>query len=72
VTFESGSRLERIEGDAFSGSGLKSIVIPSSVVTLDKSSFSDCESLESVTFESGSRLKRIESEEEDYEMEEEG
>jgi hypothetical protein len=60
VRFESGSRLERIEEFAFSGSGLKSILIPSSVVVLGNSSFYECSSLESVTFESGSRLERIE------------
>jgi hypothetical protein len=60
VTFESGSRLERIEESAFQWSGLKSILIPSSVVVLGKSSFSWCKSLESVTFESGSRLELIE------------
>jgi hypothetical protein len=60
VRFESGSRLERIEGSAFSGSRLKSILIPSSVVVLGKESFSQCKSLESVTFERGSRLERIE------------
>jgi hypothetical protein len=46
VTFESGSRLERIEGFAFSRSGLTSIEIPSSVVVLGKGSFRVCESLE--------------------------
>jgi hypothetical protein len=60
VRFESGSRLERIEESAFCLSGLKSILIPSSVVILGKWSFSVCKSLESVTFESGSRLERIE------------
>jgi hypothetical protein len=60
VTFESGSRMERIEESAFSGSGFKSILIPASVVVVDKESFCGCQSLESVTFESGSRLERIE------------
>jgi hypothetical protein len=60
VTFENGSRLERIEESAFCGTGLKSILIPSSVVTLGKGSFCRCKSLESVTFENGSRLERIE------------
>jgi hypothetical protein len=60
VTFESGSRLERIQEWAFYHSGLKSILIPSSVVVLGKWSFSGCKSLESVAFESGSRLERIE------------
>jgi hypothetical protein len=59
VTFESGSRLERIDDMAFSGSGLKSIEIPSSVVILGKESFSHCGSLETVTFETGSRLEWI-------------
>jgi hypothetical protein len=52
--------LERIEKSAFRGSGLTSILIPSSVVVLGKGSFSECKSLESVTFESDSRLERIE------------
>jgi hypothetical protein len=60
VTFESGSKLEGIEKSAFEYSRLKSIVIPSSVIVLRKSSFAWCKLLESVTFESGSRLKRIE------------
>jgi hypothetical protein len=59
VTFESGSRLERIQESAFYESVLKSILIPSSVVVLGERSFYGCESLESVTFESGSRLERI-------------
>jgi hypothetical protein len=60
VTFESGSRLERIEESAFLESRLKSILIPSSVVVLGRESFYQCKSLESVTFESGSRLDQIE------------
>jgi hypothetical protein len=61
VTFESGSRLERIEASACEESGLKSILIPSSVVVLGEGSFYECKSLESVTFESRSRLQRIEA-----------
>jgi hypothetical protein len=60
VTIENGSRLERIEERAFGESGLKSILIPSSVVVLDEWCFGSCASLESVTFESVSRLERIE------------
>jgi hypothetical protein len=60
VTFESGSRLERIEESAFSECGLNLIVIPASVVVLGKSSFAGCKSLSSVRFEKGSRLERIE------------
>jgi hypothetical protein len=117
VTFESGSRLERIEEEAFHRTGLKSIIIPSnvasicgsafpgslnsisispdnqhfrirdsfledingstiyryfgscdsvmipsSVLVLGKSSFSWCKSLESVTFERVSCLERIDEE----------
>jgi RNase P/RNase MRP subunit POP5 len=60
LTFRPDSRLERIEEEAFCETGLKSIVIPSSVVVLGKCSFAQCKSLESVSFESGSRLERIE------------
>jgi hypothetical protein len=52
--------LERIELNTFVLSGLKSILIPSSVVVLGEDSFQFCASLESVLFESDSRLKRIE------------
>jgi hypothetical protein len=60
VTFEENSRLEQIKGSAFCQSGLKSIVIPSSVIVLGEESFRGCKSLESVTFEKGSRLECIE------------
>jgi hypothetical protein len=60
VVFETGSRLEHIECNAFCESRLRSIVIPSSVVILGKSSFRELKSLECVTFERGSRLERIE------------
>jgi hypothetical protein len=39
VRFESGSRLERIEESAFSGSGLRSIEITGSVTFIDSSAF---------------------------------
>jgi hypothetical protein len=52
--------LTRIAELAFSGSGLKSIVIPSSVEILCKSSFRGCKSLESILFENDSKLTRIE------------
>jgi hypothetical protein len=45
VTFENGSRLERIEECAFHKCGLTSIEIPSSVVVLGTESFSWCNSL---------------------------
>jgi hypothetical protein len=59
MTFENGSRLERIEESALHASGLKSIVIPSCVLVLGPSSFYGCASLKSVTFESCSRIKQI-------------
>jgi hypothetical protein len=60
VTFESGSRLSRLEKSAFSQSGLHSIHFPASIEVICESCFSNCKSLESVTFESGSRLSRLE------------
>jgi hypothetical protein len=49
-----------LERNAFQGSGLTSIVIPSSISVIDHFCFSDCKSLLSVTFESMSRLIRLE------------
>jgi hypothetical protein len=60
VDFEERSRLEKIESKAFSRSGLKSIVIPSSVLVLEESCFAHCHCLTQVTFENGSGLRRIE------------
>jgi hypothetical protein len=61
ISFESNSRVMRIESYAFSESSLQSIVIPSSVEIFGSSCFQLCESLSSSSFESNSRLKRIES-----------
>jgi hypothetical protein len=52
--------LERIEEYTFHGSGLRSILIPSSVVVLGGLSLRWCNILEFVRFENGSRLERIE------------
>jgi hypothetical protein len=62
IEFDNGSNLIRIEESAFSSSGLKSIVIPSSVEILGKSCFGHCQSLESIIFENDSKLVRIEEE----------
>jgi hypothetical protein len=62
ITFESNSRLTRIESEAFYGSSLQSILIPKNVEILGSKCFSLCQSLSSITFESNSRLTRIESE----------
>jgi hypothetical protein len=61
ISFESNSRLMRIESNAFSHSSLQSIVIPSNVEILASSCFYKCESFSSISFESNSRLRRIES-----------
>jgi hypothetical protein len=60
VTFESNSKLHRIDESAFGWSGLKTIEIPASVEVVCKSCFYECKSLTSVTFESNSKLQRIE------------
>jgi hypothetical protein len=45
----------------FAPSEFSSIIIPSSVETLESKCFADCESLSSITFELNSRLTIIES-----------
>jgi hypothetical protein len=59
VTFESGSKLSRIEQQAFNQTGLIEIILPSSVEILGARCFSECVSLSSVTFERGSRLREV-------------
>jgi hypothetical protein len=61
ITFESNSRLTRIEPGTFSCSSLQSILIPSNVEILGSACFHFCTSLSSITFESNSHLTRIES-----------
>jgi hypothetical protein len=56
ISFESESKLSRIEGWAFFGSGLTSIHFPASVEVICESCFSNCTSLASISFESGSKL----------------
>jgi hypothetical protein len=63
LTFESRSKLIRIEALALSGcSSLKSICIPASVEIVCEKCFHACSLLSSLTFESGSKLKEIEAE----------
>jgi hypothetical protein len=57
--FGKGCQLGLMDEKAFYWTGLKSIVIPSSVVVLGRGSFAECKSFESVTFDSGSQLERI-------------
>jgi hypothetical protein len=59
VTFECGCRLERIEESGFSGSALKWIAIPSSVVVLGKSSFSGCSESASECSDHGEELTEM-------------
>jgi hypothetical protein len=59
--FETGSRLSRLEANAFSQSGLTSIPLPASVKVIGEFCFAGCGSLASITFETGSRLSRLEA-----------
>ena len=59
VTFESGSNLKTIDGNAFGNTKIQSISIPASVENIGELAFTECEELASVTFESGSNLKSI-------------
>jgi hypothetical protein len=60
LSFESDSKLSRIERKAFCGSGLTSIHLPASVEVICEECFLFCGSLETISFESGSKLSRIE------------
>jgi hypothetical protein len=60
ISFESNSRLIRIESYAFSYSSLQSILIPCSVEILGSQCFSNCDSLSSIQSQFPSQLKRIE------------
>jgi hypothetical protein len=61
VTFESGSKLSRIESFAFwHCPSLSSICIPSSVEVLCGNCFFQCGEGLRVTFESGSKLSSVE------------
>jgi hypothetical protein len=53
--------LQRIEKEAFCGTGLKNMTIPSSVEVIGDDCFYECKSLCEVTFETGSKLQRIET-----------
>jgi hypothetical protein len=60
VTFETGSKLSRIDLYAFLHcSSLSSICIPSSVEMLGESCFFGCEGLSNVTFEPGSQFSSV-------------
>jgi hypothetical protein len=60
VTFESNSKLRRIESFPFRVSGLTTIEIPASVEVMCKYCFDKYKSLTIVTFESNSKLHQIE------------
>ena len=68
ITFEKGSQLKTIDGDAYNSSyygafsdctALTTIEIPANVETIGKAAFKGCTSLASVIFEIGSQLKII-------------
>jgi hypothetical protein len=59
VTFESGSRLSRIEMEAFKRTDLVEITLPASVEVLGEKSFSDCGLLSSIRFESQSGSREV-------------
>jgi hypothetical protein len=57
VTFESGSRLSRMDKSLFLRCGLRSICIPTSVEYIDYDCFFGCRLLESLTFDSPSKVR---------------
>jgi hypothetical protein len=60
ISFESGSKLQKIGGKAFAYCAkLKKITIPKNVKEIGTEAFEECESLSSVTFQSGSKLQKI-------------
>jgi hypothetical protein len=60
LTFEPGSTLREIEGEALECcSSLESICVPASVEVLCHHCFSQIDGLSSVTFEPGSKLREI-------------
>jgi hypothetical protein len=61
VVFEAGSKLGVLCGQAFSQTGLETMVIPASVEVIEKCCFDRCKKLQDVSFERGSKLVRIEA-----------
>lgn len=60
VTYKKNSYpVKSIMWNAFSGSSLTSVTIPTTVEEIDHSAFAGCQSLESVTFLTGSKVLRI-------------
>jgi len=59
VTFAEGSKLETIGRNVFSYSGLTSIKIPASVISIGEEAFFVCQNLKTVTFAEGSQLQTI-------------
>jgi hypothetical protein len=57
VTFDSNSRLSRLESGAFRESGLQSIHLPGSLEVICESCFSHCHWLTSITFDHRSRIR---------------
>jgi hypothetical protein len=59
LTFEHGSKLQRLDIQTFEGTMLEAIKIPSSVEFIGESCFCECKDLYEVTFEQGSKLRNI-------------
>ena len=59
VVFEQGSKLERIDDEAFADMNVEEVNIPNSVRELGDRCFEDCKRLMRITFGTGSRLERI-------------
>jgi hypothetical protein len=63
LTFASGSKLSRIERQAFlECTSLQSVILPASVELLGSRVFANCRSLARMEFESGSKLRQIDCE----------
>jgi hypothetical protein len=59
VTFDTSTKVSRFNRHAFSGIGLTSIYIPSSVEVICEFCFVQCKSLASVTFDAGTKVSRF-------------
>ncbi len=61
VYFGENSNLQSIGKKAFQGTGLTSIFIPRSVISIEEGAFSACHNFSGITFEEGSKLEKISS-----------
>ena len=59
ITFESGSKLQKINKGSFSSTALEKVLLPASVSIIEAGAFENCSSLTWISFESGSLLTSI-------------